>query len=154
MEPVGGDQFSQQRPLRSGINGNVRATEFRSIQSIAGGLRDRNIAGNDGNSGDAHRLGTKGHDQRHRVVGGRVGVNEKCSSHASCTAIEAFDREFALLSVNPLRSRIQKKLSGIWRTLLGTGALFSPSTKGITCADNAGFPCLLTEPVQWYEEVK
>src|SRR5712692_9375026 len=48
VEPVGGDQLSQQRPLGSRIHRHVRAAEFRGVQSIAGGLRDGNIAGNDG----------------------------------------------------------------------------------------------------------
>ncbi len=110
VEPVGGDQLSLERPLRSGIHRHVRGAEFRGVQGIAGGLRDGNIAGNDGDGGDADLLGTQGHDQRHGIVGGGVGVNEKRSSHPGGATIEESDGEFALPSVTSLRPRIQKKL--------------------------------------------
>ncbi len=54
VEPVGATERAFQRMAGAGKNGNVGAAEFGGIERVAQGLRQRDVAGDNGDGGDAN----------------------------------------------------------------------------------------------------
>jgi len=72
---------AKQRFFRAREDRNIRTAKFYCIESVARRLFEVHISGNDGDRGNPDVGGTQRHDERDRVVGSCVGIDEKCARH-------------------------------------------------------------------------
>jgi len=83
MEPVRTLVRAMERFFRAHENGNIRATKFRRTERVARGLLNGDVSGNGGNRQHAHLGRAKRHDQSHRVIRSRVGINQEKRFHGA-----------------------------------------------------------------------
>ena len=95
MEPVGVEVAADQRRVGAEIDRHISAGDLASVKRVARALRQRDIAGDDGERGDAHVRRGERHQDRHRVVGGGVGVDQK-RAHALSGGLVAW-RDYIIL---------------------------------------------------------
>jgi len=81
VEPAGGGEFAEERTGGAGENRNIGAADFGGVEGVTYGLRERDVAGDDGDGGDANFARAEGHDESDSVVGGGVGVDEESARH-------------------------------------------------------------------------
>lgn len=74
---------AEERLFGTGVNRNLRATEFDSVKSVASGLQMWNIARDGRYSHNADVRRAQRHDQRDGIIGSRIGIDEKSSWHAA-----------------------------------------------------------------------
>ncbi len=77
VEPIGAAERAFQRMGLAGENGDVGIAEFGGVEGVAGGLGERDVAGDDGDGGDADVGSAESHDDGDGVVGAGVGVDEE-----------------------------------------------------------------------------
>ena len=82
VEPVRAFVSANERLFRAHKDRNIRATKFRGVERIPGGLLHGNVAGNSGDCQHTNMRRAKRHDQRDSVVGSGIGINEEEGFHA------------------------------------------------------------------------
>jgi hypothetical protein len=66
-----------QGPFRTSENRHVRIAQLGGIERIPGGLTHIHVSRNHSDGHDLNLRRAQRHDQRHGVIGGGIGINQK-----------------------------------------------------------------------------
>ena len=66
-----------QGPFRARENRHMRIAQLGSIERIPGGLMHIHVSRDHSDGNDLNLRSAQRHDQRHGVVGGGIGINQK-----------------------------------------------------------------------------
>ena len=82
VKPVGRGVCSLEWFFRAYKHRHLRATKFRGVKSVAGGLLNMHVSRDRGDGQNLDLRGAQRHDQGDSVVGGCVGIDEEFGFHA------------------------------------------------------------------------
>ncbi len=81
VEPEGVGRLTQERSICAGEDRGLGAAQLDRVESVVHALLDRNVARHDRDTNHLRVGVAQRHDQRHRIVRGRVGVDQEPARH-------------------------------------------------------------------------